>query len=221
MAAPGFSTQFSDLPATLPVFPLGGVLLLPFGRLPLNIFETRYLIMTDDALGADRLIGVIQPTESDAGLQTKPSLYKTGCAGRITAFSETDDGRYLVTLLGICRFDIDQEIDSMRGYRRIMPDWQPYKADISQPDKLDFNKDRLMQALKNYFEKKTIDADWSAINSMEDTQLITTLAMICPFSATEQQALLVANEIEDRAATMISLLEMASHQADGIEDVRH
>ena len=154
MAAPGFSTQFSDLPATLPVFPLGGVLLLPFGRLPLNIFETRYLIMTDDALGADRLIGVIQPTESDAGLQTKPSLYKTGCAGRITAFSETDDGRYLVTLLGICRFDIDQEIDSMRGYRRIMPDWQPYESDISPPGKLDFNKKRLIQALKDYFEKK-------------------------------------------------------------------
>ena len=221
MTASGFSMQFSDLPATLPVFPLGGVLLLPFGRLPLNIFETRYLSMTDDALRVDRLIGVIQPTDSDASLQKKASLYKTGCAGRITAFSETDDGRYLVTLLGICRFNIDQEVDSMRGYRRIMPNWQPYRADISQPDKIEFNKGRLMKALKNYFEKKTIDADWSAINSMGDSQLITTLAMICPFSATEQQALLVANTIEDRAETMISLLEMASHGADGIEDVRH
>ena len=216
-----FSTEFFDLPESLPVFPLGGVLLLPYGRLPLNIFEERYLAMTDDALRSERLIGIIQPSNEAESQQKSPPLYTTGCAGRITAFSETDDGRYLVTLLGVCRFNIDQEIDSTRGYRRVVPNWGPFRADIEKPDKFDMDKERLLVALKVYFEKKTIDADWKAINNMDNIQLITTLAMICPFDATEQQALLVAENIEDRASTMISLLEMANHEEDGIKDVKH
>ena len=221
MTGSGFSTEFYNLPASLPVFPLGGVLLLPYGRLPLNIFEQRYLAMTDDALRSERLIGIIQPTSEVEGQQKFPPLYKTGCAGRITAFSETDDGRYLVTLLGICRFDVEHEVDSTRGYRRVVPNWEPFRSDVVKRDKFDIDKERLLVALKCYFEKKTIDADWEAINSMNNVQLITTLAMICPFDATEQQALLVAEKIEDRASTMISLLEMASHEEDGMKDVRH
>ena len=221
MTGLGFSKQFFDLPASLPLFPLGGVLLLPYGRLPLNIFEERYLAMADDALRSERLIGVIQPSNEAESQQKFPPLYETGCAGRITAFSETDDGRYLVTLLGVCRFNIVQEIDSTRGYRRVVPNWGPFRADIEKPDKFEMDKERLLVALKVYFEKKTIDADWKAINSMNNIQLITTLAMICPFDATEQQALLVAENIEDRASTMISLLEMANHEEDGIKDVKH
>jgi Lon protease-like protein len=200
---------------------LGGVLLLPYGRLPLNIFEQRYLAMTDDALRSERLIGIIQPTSEVEGQQKVPSLYKTGCAGRITAFSETDDGRYLVTLLGICRFDVEHEVDSTRGYRRVVPNWEPFRSDVVKRDKFDIDKERLLVALRGYFEKKAIDADWEAINRMNNVQLITTLAMICPFNATEQQALLVAEKIEDRASTMISLLEMASHEGDEIKDVKH
>ncbi len=221
MTGSGFSTEFHNLPASLPVFPLGGVLLLPYGRLPLNIFEQRYLAMTDDALRSERLIGIIQPTSETESQQKTPSLYKTGCAGRITAFSETEDGRYLITLLGICRFNIEQEIDSTRGYRRIVPNWEPFRSDVEKTDKFDMDKERLMVALRGYFEKKTIDADWEAINRMNNAELITTLSMICPFTATEQQALLVAEKVEDRASTMISLLEMANHEGDGIEDVRH
>ena len=221
MTGSGFSTEFHNLPASLPVFPLGGVLLLPHGRLPLNIFEQRYLAMTDDALRSERLIGIIQPTSEVEGQQKFPPLYKTGCAGRITAFSETDDGRYLVTLLGICRFDVEHEVDSTRGYRRVVPNWEPYRSDVVKRDKFDIDKERLLVALRGYFEKKAIDADWEAINRMNNVQLITTLAMICPFNATEQQALLVAEKIEDRASTMISLLEMASHEGDGIKDVKH
>ena len=221
MTGSGFSTEFHNLPASLPVFPLGGVLLLPFGRLPLNIFEQRYLAMTDDALRSERLIGIIQPTSEVEGQQKVPPLYKTGCAGRITAFSETDDGRYLVTLLGICRFDVEHEVDSTRGYRRVVPNWEPFRSDVVKRDKFDIDKERLLVALRGYFEKKAIDADWEAINRMNNVQLITTLAMICPFNATEQQALLVAEKIEDRASTMISLLEMASHEGDGIKDVKH
>lgn len=221
MTGSGFSTEFHNLPASLPVFPLGGVLLLPYGRLPLNIFEQRYLAMTDDALRSERLIGIIQPTSEVEGQQKVPSLYKTGCAGRITAFSETDDGRYLVTLLGICRFDVEHEVDSTRGYRRVVPNWEPFRSDVVKRDKFDIDKERLLVALRGYFEKKAIDADWEAINRMNNVQLITTLAMICPFNATEQQALLVAEKIEDRASTMISLLEMASHEGDEIKDVKH
>ncbi len=221
MTGSGFSTEFHNLPASLPVFPLGGVLLLPYGRLPLNIFEQRYLAMTDDALRSERLIGIIQPTSEVEGQQKFPPLYKTGCAGRITAFSETDDGRYLVTLLGICRFDVEHEVDSTRGYRRVVPNWEPFRSDVVKRDKFDIDKERLLVALRGYFEKKAIDADWEAINRMNNVQLITTLAMICPFNATEQQALLVAEKIEDRASTMISLLEMASHEGDEIKDVKH
>ena len=221
MTGSGFSTEFHNLPASLPVFPLCGVLLLPYGRLPLNIFEQRYLAMTDDALRSERLIGIIQPTSEVEGQQKFPPLYKTGCAGRITAFSETDDGRYLVTLLGICRFDVEHEVDSTRGYRRVVPNWEPFRSDVVKRDKFDIDKERLLVALRGYFEKKAIDADWEAINRMNNVQLITTLAMICPFNATEQQALLVAEKIEDRASTMISLLEMASHEGDGIKDVKH
>ena len=221
MTGSGFSTEFYNLPASLPVFPLGGVLLLPYGRLPLNIFEQRYLDMMDDALRSERLIGIIQPTSETESQQKTPSLYKTGCAGRITAFSETEDGRYLITLLGICRFNIEQEIDSTRGYRRVVPNWEPFRSDVEKTDKFDMDKERLMVALRGYFEKKTIDADWEAINRMNNAELITTLSMICPFSATEQQALLVAEKVEDRASTMISLLEMANHEGDGIKDVKH
>ena len=221
MTGSGFSTEFHNLHASLPVFPLGGVLLLPYGRLPLNIFEQRYLAMTDDALRSERLIGIIQPTSEVEGQQKFPPLYKTGCAGRITAFSETDDGRYLVTLLGICRFDVEHEVDSTRGYRRVVPNWEPFRSDVVKRDKFDIDKERLLVALRGYFEKKAIDADWEAINRMNNVQLITTLAMICPFNATEQQALLVAEKIEDRAYKMISLLEMASHEGDGIKDVKH
>ena len=166
MTGPGFSNEFYDLPASLPVFPLSGVLLLPYGRLPLNIFEERYLAMIDDALRSERLIGIIQPTSEVEGQQKVPSLYKTGCAGRITAFSETDDGRYLVTLLGICRFDVEHEVDSTRGYRRVVPNWEPFRSDVVKRDKFDIDKERLLVALRGYFEKKAIDADWEAINRM-------------------------------------------------------
>ena len=220
MRGRGFATSFSDLPATLPVFPLPGVLLLPAGRLPLNIFEPRYLAMTDDALAADRLIGMIQPGAGNESAAV-PELYRTGCAGRITAFSETEDGRYLITLSGVARFDIGQEIDSMRGYRRVVPDWTPYEGDFTPSDAADVDRERLLHALRGYFTGNGIKADWEAIERMDDTQLVTTLAMICPFDASEKQALLIAAETMERARTMIALLEMAAHPTGGTDDARH
>ena len=220
MVYSGFTIDFNNLPQTLPIFPLGGVLLLPNGRLPLNIFEPRYLAMTDDALATDRLIGIIQPETSQAqGNQN--SVFKTGCAGKITAFSETEDKRYLITLSGLVRFDVGEEISTSRGYRRVVPDWSPYKTDYLDEKNFEFNKERLLMALKSYFEKKAIDADWETINKMDDARLVTTLAMICPFDPPEQQALLMAKDIEERAETIISLLEISTHETNEVGDARH
>ena len=220
MVHSGFSIDFNKLPKTLPIFPLEGVLLLPHGRLPLNIFEPRYLAMTDDALSTDRLIGIVQPTVSNSQKTPNP-VFKTGCAGRITAFSETEDGRYLITLSGLIRFDVGEEISTTGGYRRIVPDWDPYKKDHLETEDFSFSKDRLLGALKKYFERKAIDADWETINKMDNVRLVTTLAMICPFDPPEQQALLMARDIVDRAETIISILEISTHDVSEADDVRH
>jgi Lon protease-like protein len=218
--ARGFSTRRDDLPATLPVFPLPGVLLLPGGRLPLNIFEPRYLAMFDDALASNRLIGMIQPNSGQEQAAV-PDLYPTGCAGRIVQFSETEDGRYLVTLLGVARFDASSEVESMRGYRRVIPNWDTFRQDLDGGGNAEIDRDRLTSALRGYFEHRGIKADWDAIERTDDAQLVTTMAMLCPFDPTEKQALLVANDPVDRAETMIALMEMALHPTDGTDNARH
>ena len=220
--------SFSDLPATLPVFPLAGVLLLPGGRLPLNIFEPRYLAMLDDALASNRMIGMIQPSagskqvpqlaREQAGV---PALYPTGCAGRIVEFSETEDNRYLITLTGVARFDITQEVASMRGYRRMVPDWTAYRGDVESTGEVAIDRYGLLTALRGYFTHKGIKADWDVIERTDDVRLVTMLAMICPFDASEKQALLVAGEIDERAEAMIALMEMAIHPTGGADNARH
>jgi uncharacterized protein len=216
----GFSTGLEDLPATMPVFPLPGMLLLPGGRLPLNIFEPRYLAMFDDALASNRLIGIIQPSPGEQQT-TVPALYPTGCAGRIVQFSETDDGRYLLTLLGVSRFGTTSEIASMRGYRRVLPDWSLFHGDLDCAEDPGIHRDRLLAVLRAYFTGKGIKADWDAIERTDNAQLVTTLAMLCPFDPTEKQALLVAADASTRAETMIALMEMAVHTTDGTENARH
>src|SRR6266581_2253875 len=147
------------LPAILPIFPLTGVLLLPRGRLPLNIFEPRYLAMTRDALAGERLIGMVQPSEP-GGSGPNPPVYPTGCAGRITSFSETEDGRYLITLTGISRFRIGEELPLLDGYRRVVPEWGEFIRDLAGEDEGGFDRDRLLRGLKGYFQQHQISADW-------------------------------------------------------------
>jgi uncharacterized protein len=216
----GRPSSLADLPKTIPVFPLPGVLLLPHGRLPLNIFEPRYLAMTEDALGTtDRLIGMIQPTEPEQP-NRPPALYAVGCAGRITAFSETDDGRYLITLAGVCRFAIAEEVTTMRGYRRVVPDFARWQGDLAQPDSEGLDRAGLLSALKGYFAKNGLSADWNAINDTPDDRLVTTLAMVCPFEPQEKQALLEAESLKERTATLIALLEMGTRGGQG-ESAKH
>ena len=150
----------ADMPATLPVFPLTGVLLLPRGKLPLNVFEPRYLAMVEDVLGTpDKLIGMIQPTEKERKGAVQP-LYPVGCAGRITSWSETDDGRFLIQLSGIARFGLGEEISTMRGYRRFRPDFQRFAGDFDVPDSGGFDRKRLLAGLKAFFAAEGLQGDW-------------------------------------------------------------
>jgi len=206
-----FDPTFENLPATLPIFPLTGVLLLPRGRLPLNIFEPRYVNMVIDALGADRMFGMVQPSDANAeSLQDKPLVYSTGCAGRITHFEETDDGRFLLSLKGVSRFAIVEEIATTRGYRKCVVDWTPFRDDLATPAESGIDRDRLVSAVRNYFTAKGIEANWEAIDKADDEYLVTSIAMICPFDPSEKQALLEASDLAGRSALLTTIVEMAA-----------
>ena len=192
----------------LPIFPLSGVVLLPRGRLPLNIFEPRYLAMVEDALSGDRMIGMIQPTDPAARCR-QPAVYETGCAGRITAFTEAGDGRCMVTLTGVSRFVVMKELPVTRGYRRVIPSWDRFAEDLRECGGSDLDRLRLFAGLRTYFKTQGIQADWEAIEATSDERLITSLAMICPFESSEKQALLEAPDISERARLLIVLIEMA------------
>ncbi len=208
--------SIAELPSVIPVFPLSGALLLPFGKLPLNIFEPRYLAMVRDALASDRIIGMIQPSDSeDAG--ENPALYAIGCAGRLTSFTETDDNRFLITLTGLCRFRITGELPLHDGYRRAQVDWDGFAADMLHAD-ASVPRERLVPALKEYCQSRNIAADWKAIEEAPGHQLVTTLSMLCPFAPNEKQALLESPSLEARAELMISLMAMAVLDRDAPEN---
>ena len=202
------------LPQILPIFPLTGVLLLPRGRLPLNIFEPRYLAMTRDALGGERLIGMVQPSDPQpdnrGGGAANPPVYPIGCAGRITAFAESEDGRYMITLTGVSRFRIRDELPLLSGYRRVVPDWEPFAQDVDGASASGFDRERFIRGLKEFFAQRQISADWEAIDKAAGEHLITSIAMLCPFAPSEKQALLEAPDLDERARLLIALVEMAA-----------
>ena len=205
----------TTLPTILPIFPLTGVLLLPRGRLPLNIFEPRYLAMTRDALAGDRLIGMVQPSDPGAS-GSNPPVYPTGCAGRITSFAETEDERFLITLTGTCRFRIRDELPLLEGYRRVVPEWSEFARDLGSEDEPAFDRERLMRGLKGYFQQHQISADWGAINSVPGERLVTSVAMVCPFEPSEKQALLEASDLNERARLLTAMVEMALMHTSGV-----
>ncbi|MDB5415191.1 MAG: peptidase, partial [Rubritepida sp.] len=186
-------------------------LLLPGGKLPLNIFEPRYLTMTLDALAEGRMFGMIQGDSSVPKDRRGDAIYHVGCLGRITSFSETEDGRLLVTLTGMVRFRVAEEIASRHGYRRVRADYAPYLADLEPAAEDGLPRDGILAALRPYFAVKGIDANWSAIEPMGAPALITTLSMVCPFAVAEKQALLEAPGLAERAESLIALLQMAAH----------
>jgi Lon protease-like protein len=203
-----------DLPGTIPVFPLTGVLLLPRGQLPLNVFEPRYLAMVDATLGDGRIIGMIQPSEPEEKT-LKPALSQVGCAGRLTSYREAEDGRYLITLTGICRFKVAEELAVDTPFRQVRADFAPFASDLAASEDSDFPRDRLIGALKAYLMRRDLKADWQSVMSAPAETLVNALSMLCPFEPAEKQALLEARDWGERVAILVALLEIASAAANG------
>lgn len=206
--------QITDFPDVIPIFPLPGALLLPRARLPLHLFEPRYLQMLDDAMKTDsRLIGMIQPNGEDR-------LHSIGCAGRITAMSETEDGRYMITLSGMSRFRVREEVQGFQPYRRCSVDWTGFEADLG-PEETDPGMDRavLMNLLERFFEDRGLSTDWDSMSDAEPELLINSLSMMCPFEPEERQILLEAPSLTTRRETLVTLIEYALHGGDDAERV--
>ena len=209
----------ADLPEVIPVFPLPGALLLPRARLPLNIFEPRYLAMLDDVLRSDhRLIGMIQPFE---GAAPQPKLHSIGCAGRVTSLSETEDGRYLIALTGISRFRIGAELDGFTPYRRVRIEWADFAADLgAEEDAAGFCRKDFLAVLRRYFQAVRLASDWDSLSDAEPELLINSLSMMCPFSVEEKQALLEAPRLSDRTETLMALMQFAIASGGGDSQVQ-
>lgn len=205
-----------DLPGMLAVFPLPRVLLLPRAQLPLNVFEPRYLALVDTALATSRVIGMIQPT-ADAPSGERPPLAPVGTAGRITAYSETPDGRCLVTLTGIARFRVAEEITSPTPYRVCRPDFAPFAADLEADRGAEtVDRDRLIATLEAYLDARRLEVNWDEVHSSSTEALVNALAILSPYGASEKQALLEAPDLSTRAEILIALTEMElGHGRDG------
>lgn len=206
-----------DLPDTIPVFPLPGALLLPRARLPLHIFEPRYLQMLDDTMKTKhRLIGMIQPR--DVPGQAEKRLHAIGCAGRLTGFSETEDGRYMITLSGISRFRVVQEVQGFTPYRRCQVDWTTFARDLGSAETdPGFRRDEFMATLRRYFEAMQLSTDWGSLKGADEELLINSLSMLCPFAPEDKQALLEAPSLTTRRETLVTLIEFALRGGNGEE----
>ena len=206
----------TDLPDTIPVFPLPGALLLPRSRLPLHLFEPRYLAMLDDVLKtSSRLIGMVQPYNAPGG---SGKLHAIGCAGKVTAFSETEDGRYMITLSGASRFRILEEVEGFAPYRRCKVSWQGFDRDLGPVEKdATFDRAAFMEALGHYLTDQGLSTDWESLGDAEDELLINSLSMLCPFEPEDKQALLEAPSLTTRRETLMTLIEYARRGGSGEE----
>ncbi len=200
--------SLTHLPSRFPIFPLSGAILLPGGNLPLNIFEPRYLQMIKDAMRGDKVIGMIQPNGN--GGEEEPALYPVGCAGRITNFESTEDGRYLITLTGLCRFEIVEELTVATPYRQVTAAFDAWQDDLDPKAAPDSLRPHLVEALRRYFAVHDISVDWEQIEKAPLAGLMTSLAMICPFEAPEKQALLETADAADFGRTLVALLKMGT-----------
>ncbi len=202
--------KYTDLPGTIPIFPLPGALLLPRSRLPLHIFEPRYLAMLDDALKTpERLIGMVQPNEVPG--RDGPGLHSIGCVGRVTQFSETEDGRYLITLSGVSRFRVLREIEGFTPYRRCEVSWDGFAQDLGAAPEQDdrFDRAAFMSVLERYFDTMDLSTDWETLREAEDELLINSLSMLLDFDLEDKQALLEAPSLATRRETLVTLIEFA------------
>lgn len=204
----------SDLPTTIPVFPLSGAVVFPRAQLPLHIFEPRYLAMVKDVLAGERTIGMVQPRDDSAG-QVEPPVYRVGCAGRLTSFQELENGRNLITLTGLCRFEIEDELDRMTPYRQFQVSYDRYAEDMTVGEDDGIDREALLGAVRKYIEHQELQSDWESIEKADNETLINALSMLTPFLPKEKQALMEAPDLPSRTAILTTLLEMAGAQDPG------
>ncbi len=199
----------NEMPSVMPLFPIAGALLLPRGQLPLNIFEPRYLAMVDDALKSHRLIGMIQPDQQASSSKASPPLFKVGCAGRITQFQESGDGRYIVTLTGVARFTVVEEIATVTPYRQAKADFSAFDPDFSPSIGEEVvDREAVLKALRDFADSNRLQIDWDSINEAPNEALVNALSMMCPFGAREKQALLEAADLKSRAEVLVAITEI-------------
>jgi len=217
MASGPFEIPFERLPATLPIFPLPNAVVMPGCQLPLNIFEPRYLNMVFDALGSERLIGMVQP---DAAGSRHESVYRTGTAGRISFFNETADGRLMIVLSGVCRFDISREFPTTRGYRRAAVDWTRFRGDYDelQPS---HSSEPVIALLQDYFAGRNLDTDWKVLANMNTVDLVNRLTCVLPLEVAERQALVEAVSADERTRSLITLLRCETVESAADSSRRH
>lgn len=216
-------TRPADLPARIPVFPLRGAILLPRATLPLNIFEPRYLEMIDDVMSGARVIGVLQPTLADDDDQESPidktaGLRSVGCAGRVTSYQELDDGRLIITLTGITRFESIGETETDKLYRIMSVSYDRFASDLTEGlgEEL-VDRQNLLRVLKTYLEVNRLKTDWATIQRASNEFLINALSVMCPYGPEEKQALLEAKDLRSRAEVLVALAEidLASNGSSG------
>ena len=202
------------LPQNIPLFPLPGALLLPNSRLPLNIFESRYINMVEDTIATKhRLIGMIQPVKINNGkeLSENNKYQKVGCAGRIVSFTETGDGRYLITLEGVSRFSFKNEVEHQKPYILSKIDWSFYQNDlIPFEDMNGFDRNSFLEILKKYLDSAQIASDWEVLRKAKEEVLVNSLSMLCPFEPDEKQVLLEADTIRNRLDVLVTLMKLSS-----------
>jgi hypothetical protein len=213
-----FTPKPAELPSIIPLFPLRGAVVLPHGQLPLNIFETRYLSMVFDALAGSRLVGMVQPLPGEEG--DCPNVHRIGCAGRIVSFSETRDGRVLLVLSGVSRFDIQDELELHRGYRRARVSWSRFMHDLDDQE-IDIDRDRLLSSAKSYLESRQLSIEWDSLNGLGLLELVDALASSLPFSLLEKQSLVETLIVQERCELLTALCEFAVERATQGEDRTH
>jgi len=202
----------ADLPRQIPVFPLLGAILLPRAALRLNVFEPRYLAMVDDAVAGARVLVIVQPASTGEG-ESPPGksvpLKRVGCTGRLTAYQELEDGRLLITLIGIARCTLAEEIDSAKPYRQWSANCEPFARDfVAGAGEGEVDRERLLMTLSGYLRARDLKADWSAISNSPNEALINALSIMSPYGPEEKQALLEAPDLKARAEVLIALAEM-------------
>ncbi len=199
----------SEMPPTLPLFPLAGALLLPRRPMQLNVFEPRYLAMLDDALSGERLIGIIQPQAGEDAVGTTPELFKVGCAGRIVQFAEVGDGRCFLTLMGVARFRVEQELVTMTPYRIARADTSAFEKDFTPgAGEAEVDRHSLVSALREFAKANDIKVDWDDIEKAPNEALVNALSMMSPYGAKEKQAMLEAPDLKTRAEILVAVSQM-------------